>query len=50
MTVQFSATVTGDNSPGQSIIWTVTDGTSIAADGTLTVAADETTTSLNTVI
>ena len=42
---QFSATVTGTNSPGQDVTWAVTGGiagTSIAADGTLTVATGET--------
>jgi hypothetical protein len=43
-TQRFNATVSGDNNPGQTVTWTVTgggDGTSITADGLLTVAADE---------
>ena len=42
----FSATVAGENDPGQSVTWsideTVAEGTSISGDGLLTVAAEET--------
>ena len=41
----FSAEVTGENEPGQSVTWsieeTVVSGTSISAEGLLTVAAEE---------
>jgi len=49
--LKFAATVAGNNGPGQNVTWkvsanqagtsAVTDGTAIAADGTLTVAATE---------
>jgi len=49
--LKFSATVAGNNGPGQNVTWkvsanqagtsAVTSGTAIAADGTLTVAAAE---------
>ncbi|MCL2270126.1 MAG: hypothetical protein FWC24_02160, partial [Treponema sp.] len=50
-TLQFSATVTGTNSPAQTVTWTidttgVAAGTTISASGLLTVAAGETQTSL----
>ncbi|MDR2575469.1 MAG: glycoside hydrolase family 11 protein [Treponema sp.] len=44
-TKKFTATVTGNNSPAQTVSWTVTGGvtgTGIANDGTLTVSANET--------
>ena len=44
-TQAFTATVTGNNNPPQTVTWTVTggvSGTSIATNGTLTVAANET--------
>ncbi len=44
-THQFSATVDGVNNPDQSVSWSVANGTgitSIAADGILTIDADET--------
>ena len=49
-TVQFSATVNGTGGFSQEVTWSVSggesDGTSISANGLLTVAADETATSL----
>lgn len=49
-TVQFSATVSGTGEFSQEVTWSVSGGvsagTSISADGLLTVAADETATSL----
>jgi hypothetical protein len=48
-THQFTATVTGDNSPAQTVTWTVTGGgagTTISTSGLLTVAAAETATTL----
>ena len=49
-TVQFSATVNGTGEFSQEVTWSVSGGvnagTSISADGLLTVAADETATSL----
>ncbi|HIV21174.1 MAG TPA: S-layer homology domain-containing protein [Candidatus Scatomorpha stercorigallinarum] len=49
-TVQFSATVSGTGGFSQEVTWSVSGGvsagTSISADGLLTVAADETATSL----
>ncbi|GHV16582.1 hypothetical protein FACS189425_01150 [Clostridia bacterium] len=41
---QFGATVTGTNNPEQTVTWSVNsaDGSTIAADGTLNVAAGET--------
>ena len=49
-TVQFSASVRGTGGYDDSVTWSVSgresDGTSISADGLLTVAADETATSL----
>jgi hypothetical protein len=48
-TQQFTAIVNGTNSPAQTVTWTVEgggDGTSIATNGMLTVAANETATSL----
>ncbi len=49
--LKFSATVAGNNGPGQNVTWkvsanaagtsAVTSGTAIAADGTLTVAVEE---------
>ena len=45
-TQQFTATVSGTNSPAQTVTWAVSGknstGTTISADGLLTVAADET--------
>jgi len=44
-TQQFSATVTGNNNPAQTVTWTVTGGVSetvINSNGLLTVAANET--------
>ncbi|MDR2701850.1 MAG: glycoside hydrolase family 11 protein [Spirochaetaceae bacterium] len=48
-TQRFTATVTGENSPAQTVTWSVTGGISetiIAEDGTLTVASGETAESL----
>jgi len=48
-TTQFTATVNGTNSPPQTVDWTVTGGitgTSISSSGRLTVANDETNTTL----
>jgi hypothetical protein len=49
-TQSFIASVTGTNSPAQTVTWTVdapkATGTTISAGGVLTVAADETNTSL----
>ena len=49
-TVQFSATVSGTGEFSQEVTWSVSGGvsagTSISADGLLTIAADETATSL----
>ena len=48
-TQQFGAAVTGTNNPAQTVTWEVTggkSGTGISASGLLTVAADETATSL----
>ncbi|MDL2274036.1 S-layer homology domain-containing protein [Oscillospiraceae bacterium OttesenSCG-928-G22] len=49
-TYQFSATVQGTNNPGQGVTWSVspnTNGSSIAADGTLTLGAGETAATLS---
>ena len=51
-TQQFTASVTGENSPAQTVTWTVRggkEGTTITTDGLLTVAADETATTLTVV-
>lgn len=45
-TQQFSATVSGDNNPAQTVIWAIVEtnkhaGTAISATGLLTVGADE---------
>jgi len=47
-TEKFTATVAGEKSPAQTVTWTVEGGTAstIASDGTLTVAATETATAL----
>lgn len=48
-TQQFSATVTGENGPAQTVTWAVaggTTGTSISTSGLLTVASGETATTL----
>lgn len=48
-TQQFTATVTGEHNPAQTVTWTVeggTTGTTISDTGLLTVAADETATTL----
>ena len=48
-TQQFTATVTGEHDPAQTVTWTVEDsttGTTISNTGLLTVAADETATTL----
>ena len=48
-TQQFTATVTGEHDPAQTVTWTVeggTTGTTISDTGLLTVAADETATTL----
>ena len=48
-TQQFTATVTGEHDPAQTVTWTVEDGTTgttISDTGLLTVAADETATTL----
>jgi len=48
-TKQFTATVSGDNNPPQTVIWTVQNahtGTSISTSGLLTIATNESSTSL----
>jgi membrane carboxypeptidase/penicillin-binding protein PbpC len=50
---RFTATVTGTSSPAQTVTWTLSGnentGTTISANGTLTVAADETAVSLTVI-